>query len=1279
MSGCCAQILWMRSQLTDYGFTFNKIPLYCDNRSAIALCCNNVQHSRSKHIDIRHHFIREQVEKGVVELYFVMTDYQLADIFTKALPRERFKFLLPRLGMKSMTSETLNVFRKEKGSKGWSSYILYKMADENVPAPAPTRSDDQILPFAAWVPIGKSNYLDETRFILDANLLREALEITPIDQANQFMSPPLGDVVMDFVNELGYPEEEFVQAIQIVLTNKANLSSPTKKGRKDKPHVILFFRFTKLIICHLGRIHSIHQRSTSLFHLAEEDLRLGNLKFIPKGEADEVFGMPIPNELISNNIKNAPYYNAYLEMVTKHDQKVAAEKEGKKKSASTKQPKPKPTIEKSSKAAPASKPKLVDEPDEEPAHSEPEPEHQGGGEEFDMERVIQMSMESFQAQAAQSLLALHIPKRRSATDQFIFQRRTPATEEASTGPSTQPQDDTSINIVHNSPSPADAETGAGSDKTNSRGDTKILQINEELGKDVEKQVDLEENTTELDQDQAGSDPDPGIRRVDLAGPDPEPTHNEFMATLYPKVQESLKFLADEHVILEDPLSSTGTLLSIKNLEDAYAIGDQFINEKSTDDEPGKLNVEVEVVSMVTVPIYQASSSVLLFSTPIIDLSTPKPASSTTQAPIFTATITTTPTTLPPPPQQQSTPESELAKHVTALEKKLSNLEQNNKNLGNMTQNLRSRVYNLELRDLPHKINEAVHKNVKEAIQIALQAPLRERFRYLSEEDMKDMLHQKMFESGTYKSIPEHIALYEELKASMIRISVRGDDMTLAYLVHHSLKLLSHQHGRTSMYQAPAEKSLLEKTGDMRTFMNWYCQKVGKAELTQAYFEGQAYEVAKTFYPDVALSISKMKAARYHDFRLELLVSKHMWIDDVCTYDISASYVRTHMRILSVVSIKSYSRYGYDYLKEITLRRADYQEYTIAEKDFKNLYPSDFEDLNLLLLQGHLNHLSGSDKRWDATGYEYKNDYTIIESPRAVVFPVCNNERKIIRFNEIYKFSDSTLTNILEAPYYRIKKYKVNRFNPGDSDVNTLKDPTLTLEILSRRFFLRLNLPDHRSVLTGSKAYNYIELNDLNEPFKLRRNQGDDLMPIIEEGEVIEEFRTRDDELDAGIDDYPSYCDHDKKIHIDCAHNLKFSCMIGFEFTHANFFPLLYVNVISKKFHNSVMKDNMVYKGSRKIVYCYRDEGMGDVIFGEPFLKEVRIKTKWFERIITIYNGDDKVTYQMVRSHPRFKHHTNEQCNKIPPLLKDIVKEISANIGEEFTNLEILKCWSLETS
>ncbi|GJU42605.1 hypothetical protein Tco_1195562 [Tanacetum coccineum] len=420
------------------------------------------------------------------------------------------------------------------------------------------------------------------------------------------------------------------------------------------------------------------------------------------------------------------------------------------------------------------------------------------------------------------------------------------------------------------------------------------------------------------------------------------------------------------------------------------------------------------------------------------------------------------------------------------------------------------------------------------------------------------------------------------------------------------------------YQAPVENSLLEKTEDMRTFMNWYCQKMGKTELTQADLEGQAYEVVKVFYPDIvhlqfqmeechkmltdqidwtnpkgnqvridinrplppsgppghvtvqtqfffnhdldylrygskgsgqALSFSKMKAPHYHHFGLKLLVPEHMWIDekfyiDQHTAESSRKVVRTHMRILSVVRIKTYSRYGYDYLKEIILRRADHQEYPIAEKDFKNLYPSNFEDLNLLLLQGHLNHLPGSDIHilstavrlwtrnlvilqrvedfqlgiesyqkqlnltkpgWDATGFEFKHDYTIIDLPRVVVFPVSNNEWKIMRFNEIYKFSDGTLINIMEALDYRAKEYKTDIIDPvmqcttlpshseslkrflfhfsrrlntlsidlltpsklGDSDVHTLEDPTLILEILSRRFFLRLNLPDHRSVLTGS--------------------------------------------------------------------------------------------------------------------------------------------------------------------------------------------------------------------
>ncbi|GJZ36218.1 hypothetical protein Tco_0582035 [Tanacetum coccineum] len=152
---------------------------------------------------------------------------------------------------------------------------------------------------------------------------------------------------------------------------------------------------------------------------------------------------------------------------------------------------------------------------------------------------------------------------------------------------------------------------------------------------------------------------------------------------------------------------------------------------------------------------------------------------------------------------------------------------------------------------------------------------------------------------------------------------------------------------------------------------------------------------------------------------------------------------------------------------------------------------------------------------------------------------------------------------------------------------------------------------------------YIELNDLNEPFELRRNQRDDLMPTIEEGEVIEEFRTRDDELDIGIDDYPSYCDYDKKIHIDLLEDMD-AC---------------------------------------------RDEGMGDVIIGEPFLREVGIKARRFEGTITIYDGNDEVTYQMVRSHPRFKCHTNEQCNKIQPLLKVSEKDEMNGISHAYQKLK----------
>ncbi|GJV34788.1 hypothetical protein Tco_1407265 [Tanacetum coccineum] len=226
-----------------------------------------------------------------------------------------------------------------------------------------------------------------------------------------------------------------------------------------------------------------------------------------------------------------------------------------------------------------------------------------------------------------------------------------------------------------------------------------------------------------------------------------------------------------------------------------------------------------------------------------------------------------------------------------------------------------------------------------------------------------------------------------------------------------------------------------------------------------------------------------------------MVPDQMWAEEEYMYDISASYgishwwfkrqqfyidrhsadtnrraiVRTHMRILSVVRIEVFSLYGYDYMKKIVLRRADNQEYTIAESDFKDLYPSDFEDLYLLNLQGHLNHLPPKDKkilstavnlwirnlvirkrvedfqlgiesyqtqlnltkpRWEATCLEFMHDYKILDSPWAVVFRDKYGMQMIMRFNEIHKFSDGTLQQIDEALDYRVKEFKVNKVNPG---------------------------------------------------------------------------------------------------------------------------------------------------------------------------------------------------------------------------------------------------------
>ncbi|GKC95229.1 hypothetical protein Tco_1160671 [Tanacetum coccineum] len=204
----------------------------------------------------------------------------------------------------------------------------------------------------------------------------------------------------------------------------------------------------------------------------------------------------------------------------------------------------------------------------------------------------------------------------------------------------------------------------------------------------------------IEEDQAGSNP--GQSHVAQAGPNPEPMYEDFMATVYPQVHESLKLTAEERVHIENQPSFIGTLSSMKNLEDTFTFGDQFLNDKPTEEEPGKAHAETKVEFMVIVPIHQASSSVPPISTPVIDLSPPKP----------------------------------LSTHVSALEKICANFEKKNKLQDKTTQALSSRVYMLENHDLYLKIDKYVNDVVKEAVTNALQAPLRDRFRDLLEFQMK---------------------------------------------------------------------------------------------------------------------------------------------------------------------------------------------------------------------------------------------------------------------------------------------------------------------------------------------------------------------------------------------------------------------------------------------------------------------------------------------------------------------------------------------------------------
>nr|GEU74473.1 hypothetical protein [Tanacetum cinerariifolium] len=1011
MSGCCAQILWMRSQLTDYSFDFNKIPLYCDNRSAIALCYNNVQHSMSKYIDIHHHFIREQVERGVVELYFVTTDYQLADIFTKALPRQWFEFILPHLDT---------------------------MADVNAPsgqAPAiapPVHTDDQILPRIRWVPIGKINcYLDLEKsqsnpiYKIAVDLLKHTNffsaftasstipsiyiqqfwdTITPVNNNQAFVAPPSSDAPINFVNELGYPklvrnmsnvvtndmfqpwralitiinlcltgktygfERPRAPVLQILWGDKRNMSRHTTGKKKATLIVIPSIRFTKLIIHHLQRRHRFHPRPDSPLHLPNEEPIIGYLKFSAKGTKREVFGMPIPGSLITIDIQEASYYQEYLENVAKHRRYLAGETGSDQDSPALKPIKP---SRKPKSTAPKAPPRLLvltpvtsAQPAPTPAPAKPqEKKHKQATETSNKPPKAKKSKYGFigKKRSLKSVVASEaedVPamKPHVAAEDADLQK---ALEESmKTMYAAAPQGLLPPVVIR------EHESGKYQPlpESDSNEESKKVVLGANEGGQDEGQVEPDPGA----QGQAG--PDPGNAGADeLSMPSPvvhagsdhehmdldvadvslqpstEQLDEGFTATAYPKVQENLKLTVKEHVLLEQHASSSRTLSSLQHLSKDISFGDMFFSDKPSKANKDKENAEIEVESMVTVMIQQDIHG------------------------------------------------------------------------GEVGQTWGAFVYARTIRHPP--IGEQSCSAAPSSSKIAASAE----YQAWTTTDIRLRLSISL--------TPADLEMDEDMAPDEQAQSSDDEDIRIAHILKAS--------ALASNYLPPSEDSLLAQTDDIAIFMDWFCKRRGITKIKPQDLKGPAFEIVKVFHPDViylqyqmeechkiltdsvddpilrynvskplplggspgqvtiqsdfffnkdleylrygskgrrpALSISKMKAAYYPDAGLEQMVPDQFWIEEECKYDIVTMYGISHWWFQR-------QRFYIDRHTSEVLRRADLNEHVIAERDFKYLYPSDFEDLYMLNLQD-----SAEPHQTLMGGFEYKHDYTIIDSPRAVMF------------------------------------------------------------------------------------------------------------------------------------------------------------------------------------------------------------------------------------------------------------------------------------------------------
>nr|GEW64746.1 hypothetical protein [Tanacetum cinerariifolium] len=440
---------------------------------------------------------------------------------------------------------------------------------------------------------------------------------------------------------------------------------------------------------------------------------------------------------------------------------------------------------------------------------------------------------------------------------------------------------------------------------------------------------------------------------------------------YPNVQENLKLTVEEHVILEEPASSTGTLYSLQHLAKDFSFGNLFFNDKPFKADNEKTTAETEAELMVSVTIQQDTSAIPPMTTPVIDL-TSKPNSPNAHRPLqatVTETTTTTTTTHAPPPQlQQSTIDFMLIKRITRKKKKK-----------------RRDSPKTPPGSPPHQPPPPPHQ--QEGQSHGFTAP----------SSLKTDATAEYTAWTTYTRLRPSVS-------SIPKVLHMDDDMAPDAQVHLS--------DDEDIGNAHIPKINLQQNW-------WKLFEEDKPATPEPVWSIPSYDLpvpmnnwASTKGGKPTLSISKMKVAYYPDVSLEQMVPDQMWIEEECkhTSEGDRKAVQTHMRILNVVRIKVFSMYGS--LKPSTTQRQEDSYYCSQ------------------LMDQTLGQLNLTKPRWDATGFEYKYDFTIIDSLRAVKFRDKYGVQMIMRFNKIYKFSDGTLHQINEALDYEVKEFKVNRMNLG---------------------------------------------------------------------------------------------------------------------------------------------------------------------------------------------------------------------------------------------------------